>query len=38
VNILSKHKKLTGFSGGEAVAAAVEEISFPLEREEAIET
>ena len=38
MNILLKQKRLTGFSGGEAVAAAVEGISFPLEREEAVET
>jgi hypothetical protein len=32
-----KQKRLTGFSGGEVASTAVEEISFPLEREEAIE-
>jgi hypothetical protein len=32
-------RKLTGFSGrGEVVITAVEGISFPLEREEAVET
>jgi hypothetical protein len=36
---LSKQERLTGFSGGgEAVIAAVEGISFPLAREEAVET
>jgi hypothetical protein len=38
MNVLLKQKRLTGFSGGGAVAAAVEGISFPLEREEAVET
>jgi hypothetical protein len=37
---LSKKMELTGFSGGggEGVAAAIEGISFPLEREEAVES
>jgi hypothetical protein len=38
MNVLSNQEKLTGFSGGETVTAAVEGISFPLEREEAVET
>jgi hypothetical protein len=34
-----KNRKLTGFSGrGEVVVAAVKGTSFPLEREEAVET
>jgi hypothetical protein len=37
MDILLKHKRLTDFSEGEIVAAAVEGISFPLEREEAVE-
>jgi hypothetical protein len=35
--ILLKQKRLTGLSGGEVIATAVEGISFPLEREEAVE-
>jgi hypothetical protein len=35
--ILLKQKRLTDLSGGEVVTAAVEGISFPLEREEAVE-
>jgi hypothetical protein len=37
-NVVLKRDELTGFSEGEVVAAPVEGISFPLEREEAVET
>jgi hypothetical protein len=38
-DVLNKQKELTGFlGGGEAIIVAVEGISFPLEREEAVET
>jgi hypothetical protein len=37
MNVSSKQERLTGFSGGEAITAAVEGISFPLEREEVVE-
>jgi hypothetical protein len=36
-DILLKQKRLTCFLEGEVVAAEVEGISFPLEREEAVE-
>jgi hypothetical protein len=38
MDVLLKQKRLTGFSGGEAVSTAAEGSSFPLEREEAVET
>jgi autotransporter adhesin len=38
MDVLLKQKRLTGFSGGEAVSTAAEGIPFPLEREEAVET
>jgi hypothetical protein len=37
MDISLKQRRLTGFPGGEAVTAAVKEISFPLERAEAVE-
>jgi hypothetical protein len=37
MDISLKQGRLTGFPGGEAVTPAVREISFPLEREEAVE-
>jgi hypothetical protein len=37
MDILLKQENLTGFPGGEAVTTTFKEISFPLEREEAVD-